>query len=143
MAKSQRPSSKQSSKAKDSSVRDSAGSRSAKGAFIGGSASKVAREANTGRLVEKGFRAVVSQPANASEAGRRAERTFTAGVRRELRNAQLHGVAVTVQGRDGGLVRGVPSQRGRTFVIQEEAALLARESNKATTKRDSGHNGPR
>jgi hypothetical protein len=66
--------------------------------------------------------AILSQPSKASQAARRVERTFEAGVASALRIARAHGVAVTIQDKDGNLMRGVPRQRDGAFVIERAAA---------------------
>lgn len=65
--------------------------------------------------------AILSQRSEASRAARRVERTFEEGVASALRIARARGVAVTIQDKDGNLMRGVPRQRDGAFVIERAA----------------------
>lgn len=62
---------------------------------------------------------VLSEPSKASAAGRNAQRAFVAGVERALGEAKKAKIAVTVQGPDGRLVRGVPRRHGGNYVITD------------------------
>lgn len=122
------PSSKRTSSAKTSSSRSSDVSRPTKRGLLAQSRKLNAQSRKY--LVD----VVVSKPSKASPVGRQAERAFIAGVNRELRNAEAHGIPVTVQGEDGRLVRGIPARRGGTYVVVDEETAqsgnLARLTNR-------------
>ena len=84
--------------------------------------------------------AVLSQRSEASRTARRVERTFEAGVASALRIARARGVAVTIQDKDGTLMRGIPRQRDGAFVIDRAAEGRGGKSS-APLARGAGERG--
>ena len=62
---------------------------------------------------------VITSPAKASVLGRKTEGAFVAGVNLALQTAQTQGIAVTVLGTDGRLVRGIPSRKAGKYVVRD------------------------
>lgn len=127
MAKQSRSSGKRSSAAKGSGSRPAGASRAVKASL---SRRPKGLSTKTRQALVAGVNIVMSKPSKASMLGRKAERAFIAGVNRELRNAAAHGIAVTIQGDDGQLVRGVPMRSGGAYVVHNDAAISTRKVGK-------------
>lgn len=84
--------------------------------------------------------AILSQQSKASQTARRVERTFEAGVASALRIARARGVAVTIQDKNGKLVRGIPHQRDGAFVIGK-AVAKGRSKDSATSIKGTDERG--
>lgn len=66
----------------------------------------------------------MAPPSDASATARMVERTFAVGVGQALREARAKGVAVTIQDREGRLLRGMVRERRDHFSLKDTVVLI-------------------